>query len=43
MIKYILLFSRHGKARLQKFYIAQTDAQRKKINKDIVGMVLREG
>jgi len=40
MIKYILLFSRHGKARLQKFYLPHTDSQRKKIFKDIVTKVL---
>jgi len=40
MIKYIILFSRHGKPRLQKFYVAQTDSQRKKITKDVVSSVL---
>ena len=40
MIKYILLFSRHGKPRLQKFYVPKSDAQRKKIAKDVVSMVL---
>ena len=40
MIKYILLFSRHGKPRLQKFYLPHTDAQRKKIFKDITTQVL---
>lgn len=32
--------SRHGKPRLQKFYVPVADGQRKKLAKDIVGTVL---
>ena len=40
MIKFILLFSRHGLPRLQKFYVPYTDTQRKKLTKEVVTTVL---
>lgn len=40
MIKFILLFSRHGLARLQKFYVPYTDTQRKRLTKEVTTTVL---
>ena len=40
MIKYILLFSRQGKPRLQKFYTATHDKDKRKIFKEVCSLVL---
>lgn len=40
MIKFMLLFSRQGKVRLQKWFNSIGDKERKKIVRDLVGIVL---
>ncbi|CAF0987759.1 unnamed protein product [Adineta steineri] len=40
MIQFILLFSRQGKLRLQKWYTSQTDKSKKKITREIIAAVL---
>ncbi|XP_041353870.1 AP-1 complex subunit sigma-2 isoform X3 [Gigantopelta aegis] len=40
MMQFMLLFSRQGKLRLQKWYEAHTDKQKKKITRELVTMVL---
>ncbi|XP_073216035.1 AP-1 complex subunit sigma-3 isoform X2 [Lepidochelys kempii] len=40
MIRFILLFSRQGKLRLQKWYITLPDKERKKITREIVQIIL---
>ncbi|PAA61949.1 hypothetical protein BOX15_Mlig005946g2, partial [Macrostomum lignano] len=39
-IHFMLLFSRQGKLRLQKWYISQTDKAKKKITRDLVTLIL---
>uniref|UniRef100_E0CZ77 Adaptor-related protein complex AP-1, sigma 3 n=1 Tax=Mus musculus TaxID=10090 RepID=E0CZ77_MOUSE len=43
MIHFILLFSRQGKLRLQKWYTTLPDKERKKITRDIIQTVLSRG
>ncbi|XP_051839415.1 AP-1 complex subunit sigma-3 isoform X2 [Antechinus flavipes] len=43
MIHFILLFSRQGKLRLQKWYTTLPDKERKKIIREIVQMILSRG
>ncbi|VFV18336.1 ap-1 complex subunit sigma-3-like [Lynx pardinus] len=43
MIHFILLFSRQGKLRLQKWYTTLPDKERKKITREIVQIVLSRG
>ncbi|EAW70814.1 adaptor related protein complex 1 subunit sigma 3 [Homo sapiens] len=43
MIHFILLFSRQGKLRLQKWYITLPDKERKKITREIVQIILSRG
>uniref|UniRef100_A0A673SNI8 AP complex mu/sigma subunit domain-containing protein n=1 Tax=Suricata suricatta TaxID=37032 RepID=A0A673SNI8_SURSU len=43
MIHFILLFSRQGKLRLQKWYTTLPDKERKKITREIVQIVLLRG
>ncbi|XP_014318633.1 AP-1 complex subunit sigma-3 [Myotis lucifugus] len=43
MIHFILLFSRQGKLRLQKWYTTLSDKERKKITREIVQIVLSRG
>uniref|UniRef100_A0A8D0HD38 Adaptor related protein complex 1 subunit sigma 3 n=1 Tax=Sphenodon punctatus TaxID=8508 RepID=A0A8D0HD38_SPHPU len=40
MIHFILLFSRQGKLRLQKWYTTLPDKERKKITREIVQTIL---
>ncbi|CAD5211762.1 unnamed protein product [Bursaphelenchus okinawaensis] len=40
MMQFMLLFSRQGKLRLQKWYIAQNDKMKKKLTRELMGMVL---
>ncbi|KAI6196267.1 AP complex subunit sigma [Aphelenchoides besseyi] len=40
MMEYMLLFSRQGKLRLQKWYLARTDKQKKKITRDLITAIL---
>ncbi|CAG7723896.1 unnamed protein product [Allacma fusca] len=40
MMQFMLLFSRQGKLRLQKWYVAQPDKARKKITRDLVTTIL---
>ena len=40
MIKFMLLFSRQGKVRLQKWFYSIGDKERKKIVRELVGIVL---
>ena len=40
MMKFMLLFSRQGKVRLQKWFYAIGDKERKKIIRDLVALVL---
>ena len=40
MMKFMLLFSRQGKVRLQKWFNAIGDKERKKITREVVGIVL---
>nr|XP_012301297.1 AP-1 complex subunit sigma-3 isoform X1 [Aotus nancymaae] len=42
-IHFILLFSRQGKLRLQKWYITLPDKERKKITREIVQIILSRG
>uniref|UniRef100_A0A8C6HF85 Adaptor-related protein complex AP-1, sigma 3 n=1 Tax=Mus spicilegus TaxID=10103 RepID=A0A8C6HF85_MUSSI len=42
-IHFILLFSRQGKLRLQKWYTTLPDKERKKITRDIIQTVLSRG
>lgn len=37
---FMLLFSRQGKLRLQKWYVAQSDKTRKKITRELVTTIL---
>ncbi|XP_030658787.1 AP-1 complex subunit sigma-3 isoform X1 [Nomascus leucogenys] len=43
MIHFILLFSRQGKLRLQKWYITLPDKERKKITREVVQIILSRG
>ncbi|XP_059872017.1 AP-1 complex subunit sigma-3 isoform X1 [Delphinus delphis] len=43
MIHFILLFSRQGKLRLQKWYTTLPDKERKKITREIVQIILSRG
>ncbi|XP_012498046.1 PREDICTED: AP-1 complex subunit sigma-3 [Propithecus coquereli] len=43
MIQFILLFSRQGKLRLQKWYTTLPDKERKKITREIVQIILSRG
>nr|KAF6493534.1 adaptor related protein complex 1 subunit sigma 3 [Rousettus aegyptiacus] len=43
MIHFILLFSRQGKLRLQKWYTTLPDKERKKITREIIQIVLSRG
>lgn len=40
MIHYMLLFSRQGKLRLQKWYVAYPDKTKKKITRDLINVIL---
>ncbi|XP_069003575.1 AP-1 complex subunit sigma-3a [Embiotoca jacksoni] len=40
MIRFLLLFSRQGKLRLQKWFTPQTDREKKKVIRDMVMLVL---
>lgn len=40
MIQYVILFSRQGKLRLQKWYIALSSKEKKKITRDITTTIL---
>lgn len=40
MMKFMLLFSRQGKVRLQKWFYAIGDKEKKKILRDLVAIVL---
>ncbi|KAI3386594.1 hypothetical protein SNEBB_011176 [Seison nebaliae] len=40
MIQFILLFSRQGKLRLQKWFIAMAEEQRQKMTRDLIASVL---
>ncbi|XP_030008922.1 AP-1 complex subunit sigma-3a [Sphaeramia orbicularis] len=40
MIRFLLLFSRQGKLRLQKFYTPLTDREKKKVIRDMMMLVL---
>lgn len=40
MINFMLLFSRQGKLRLQKWYVAQPDKSRKKITRELITTIL---
>ncbi|OTF81129.1 AP-1 complex subunit sigma-2 isoform X2 [Dermatophagoides pteronyssinus] len=40
MIHFMLLFSRQGKLRLQKWYVAHPDKTKKKITRDLVNLIL---
>nr|XP_054113962.1 AP-1 complex subunit sigma-3 isoform X2 [Callithrix jacchus] len=42
-IHFILLFSRQGKLRLQKWYVTLPDKERKKITREIVQIILSRG
>lgn len=39
-MQFMLLFSRQGKLRLQKWYVALSDTQKKKISREVIQMVL---
>lgn len=39
-MQFMLLFSRQGKLRLQKWYVALSDSQKKKISREVIQMVL---
>ncbi|XP_021099863.1 AP-1 complex subunit sigma-3 isoform X2 [Heterocephalus glaber] len=43
MIQFILLFSRQGKLRLQKWYTTLPDKERKKITREIIQIILSRG
>lgn len=40
MMQFMLLFSRQGKLRLQKWYSAQQDGNKKKITRDLISTIL---
>ncbi|KAH9515890.1 AP-1 complex subunit sigma-2 isoform X2 [Dermatophagoides farinae] len=40
MMHFMLLFSRQGKLRLQKWYVAHPDKTKKKITRDLVNLIL---
>ncbi|XP_076347940.1 AP-1 complex subunit sigma-2-like [Tachypleus tridentatus] len=40
MLQFMLLFSRQGKLRLQKWYVAHPDKQKKKITRELIAIVL---
>lgn len=40
MMHFMLLFSRQGKLRLQKWFVAHPDKQKKKITRDLVTNIL---
>ena len=40
MIHFIILFSRQGKIRLQKWYEARTDQDKKKITRELTQVIL---
>jgi len=39
-MQFMLLFSRQGKLRLQKWYVPLSDVQKKKISREVIQMVL---
>ena len=39
-IQFILLFSRQGKLRLQKWYVAQPDKSKKKYTRELIATIL---
>lgn len=39
-MQFMLLFSRQGKLRLQKWYVPLSDTQKKKISREVIQMVL---
>ncbi|XP_055336355.1 AP-1 complex subunit sigma-2-like isoform X2 [Paramacrobiotus metropolitanus] len=41
MMQFMLLFSRQGKLRLQKWYVAQPEKQKKRITRELVNAVLQ--
>ncbi|OQV12067.1 AP-1 complex subunit sigma-2 [Hypsibius exemplaris] len=41
MIQFMLLFSRQGKLRLQKWYVATEEKQKKRISRDLINVVLQ--
>ena len=40
MMHFMLLFSRQGKLRLQKWYMAHQDKTKKKITRDLINVIL---
>jgi len=40
MIQFVLLFSRQGKLRLQKWYVANSDKSKKKITRELIASIL---
>ena len=40
MMQYMLLFSRQGKLRLQKWFVAYNDQQKKRIMRELIAKVL---
>nr|ACO15306.1 AP-1 complex subunit sigma-2 [Caligus clemensi] len=40
MIQYMLLFSRQGKLRLQKYFTAQSEKNKKKMSRDLINNIL---
>jgi hypothetical protein len=40
LMHFLLLFSRQGKLRLQKWYTAYPDKQKKKITRDLIATIL---
>jgi len=40
MIQFVLLFSRQGKLRLQKYYTSQPESNKKKLSRDIISKIL---
>ncbi|GAV02509.1 hypothetical protein RvY_13066-2 [Ramazzottius varieornatus] len=41
MIQFLLLFSRQGKLRLQKWYVATEEKQKKKLSRELINVVLQ--
>ncbi|KAI6239089.1 AP complex subunit sigma [Aphelenchoides fujianensis] len=40
MLEYILMFNRQGKLRLQKWYVARSEKQKKTITRELIAMIL---
>lgn len=40
-MQFMLLFSRQGKLRLQKWYVAQQEKQKKKITRELINVILQ--